>query len=142
MEIAPRGRPRVPADLQKLIVEMATNNPTWGEERIAHELLLKIGIRISPRTIRRYIPKPPRATRRPGPTLADSRAEPHQSHHRRRLLYRCDGNVPVGLRVRDHGTRYETHPALYRYSTSDCRVDASTVSRVREWRRRLPIRYP
>src|SRR4029077_11547393 len=37
----PRGRPRVPAELQKLIVEMAEQNPTWGEERIAAELLLK-----------------------------------------------------------------------------------------------------
>src|SRR5262250_2821182 len=56
----PRGRPRVPADVRKLIVEMATNNPTWGEERIADELLLKIGIRISPRTVRRYMPKDPK----------------------------------------------------------------------------------
>src|SRR5262250_1050926 len=31
-----------------------------GEERIADELLLKIGVQISPRTIRRYISKPPR----------------------------------------------------------------------------------
>ena len=52
----PRGRPRVPAELQKLIVEMAKQNPTWGEERIAAELLLKLGIRISPRTVRRYLP--------------------------------------------------------------------------------------
>src|SRR5215467_8718892 len=52
----PRGRPRVPVELQKLIVEMATENPTWGEERIAAELLLKLGIRISPRTVRRYMP--------------------------------------------------------------------------------------
>ena len=37
---------------------MATNNPTWGEERIADELLLKLGIRISPLTVRRYIPPP------------------------------------------------------------------------------------
>jgi putative transposase len=36
------GRPRVPIDLRKLIVHMASNNPTWGEERIANELLLKI----------------------------------------------------------------------------------------------------
>src|SRR2546425_929521 len=56
----PRGRPRIPADLQKLIAEMALNNSTWGEERIADELLLKIGIRISPRTIRRYMPRKPR----------------------------------------------------------------------------------
>ena len=38
---------------------MAINNTTWGEERIADELLLKIGIRISPRTVRRYMPKNP-----------------------------------------------------------------------------------
>ena len=39
---------------------MATSNPTWGEERIADELLLKIGIQISPRTVRRYMPDTPR----------------------------------------------------------------------------------
>src|SRR5262249_21375595 len=43
----PRGRPPVPADLRKLIREMARSNVTWGEERIADELLLKLGIRIS-----------------------------------------------------------------------------------------------
>jgi putative transposase len=52
----PRGRPRIPAELQKLIVTMADDNPTWGEERIAAELLLKVGIRVSPRTVRRYMP--------------------------------------------------------------------------------------
>ena len=55
----PRGRPRIPAELRKLILEMASNNPIWGEERIANELLLKIGIQISPRTIRRYMPTKP-----------------------------------------------------------------------------------
>jgi putative transposase len=52
------GRPRIPVDLRKLIVHMALNNP-WGEERIANELLLKIGIQISPRTVRRYMPNRP-----------------------------------------------------------------------------------
>jgi hypothetical protein len=28
----------------------------WGEERIANELLLKIGIRVSPRTVNKYLP--------------------------------------------------------------------------------------
>jgi transposase InsO family protein len=56
----PRGRPPVPRDVRKLIAEMALNNPTWGEERIADELLLKIGIQISPRTVRRYMPQPPK----------------------------------------------------------------------------------
>jgi hypothetical protein len=43
----PRGRPQVPTHVRKLIAEMALNNVTWGEERIADELLLKIGIQIS-----------------------------------------------------------------------------------------------
>src|SRR5439155_1345368 len=56
----PAGRPRVPVEVRKLIAEMAENNPTWGEERIANELLLKIGIQISPRTVRRYMPTEPK----------------------------------------------------------------------------------
>jgi transposase InsO family protein len=34
---------------------MARDNPTWGEERIAAEVLVKLGLRISPRTVRRYM---------------------------------------------------------------------------------------
>jgi putative transposase len=51
------GRPPIPADLQALIRRMARENPSWGEERIANELLLKLGLRVSPRTIRKYLPK-------------------------------------------------------------------------------------
>jgi transposase InsO family protein len=51
-----RGRPRLPAELRCLIVELAESNPTWGEERIAAELLLKLAVRVSPRTVRRYMP--------------------------------------------------------------------------------------
>ncbi|HKW32264.1 MAG TPA: helix-turn-helix domain-containing protein, partial [Candidatus Acidoferrum sp.] len=46
------GRPRLPKDLRLLIVEMVRENPTWGEARIAAELALKLGIRVSPRTVR------------------------------------------------------------------------------------------
>jgi putative transposase len=42
---------------------MAADNPTWGEERIANELLLKLGLRISPRTVRKYIPARPHGGR-------------------------------------------------------------------------------
>jgi putative transposase len=45
--------------------EMAHENLTWGEERIAAELLLKLGIRVSPRTIRRYMPDDIRPRRWP-----------------------------------------------------------------------------
>jgi putative transposase len=50
------GRPPIPADLQALIHGMARDNPTWGEERIADELFLKLGLRVSPRTVRKYLP--------------------------------------------------------------------------------------
>jgi hypothetical protein len=51
------GRPKIPACLQHLIRKMACENPSWGEERIANELLLKLGLRMSPRTIRKYMKK-------------------------------------------------------------------------------------
>jgi transposase InsO family protein len=37
---------------------MARANQTWGEERLAAELLLKLGISVSPRTVSRYMKKP------------------------------------------------------------------------------------
>ncbi len=49
------GRPHLPTDLQHLIAAMARSNPTWGEERIAAELLVKLGLRVSPRTVRCYM---------------------------------------------------------------------------------------
>jgi putative transposase len=49
------GRPPIPIELRQLIREMAMSNPSWGEERIANELLLKLGIRVSPRTVRKYM---------------------------------------------------------------------------------------
>jgi putative transposase len=62
----PRGRPRIPAHLRQLIDEMASANRTWGEERIASELLVKLGIRVSPRTVRRYMPSGSGRNRGPG----------------------------------------------------------------------------
>jgi hypothetical protein len=37
---------------------MARAHQTWGEERIADELLLRLGIAVSPRTVRRYMRRP------------------------------------------------------------------------------------
>jgi transposase InsO family protein len=53
------GRPALPHDIRALICRMALENPNWGEERIANELLLKLGLRISPRTVRKYMPELP-----------------------------------------------------------------------------------
>jgi putative transposase len=51
----PVGRPALPKNLQELIRKMAAENPTWGEEHIANELKLKLGIRVSPRTVQKYL---------------------------------------------------------------------------------------
>jgi hypothetical protein len=50
------GRPPIPVELQGLIRQMARDNLTWGQRRIANELRLKLGLRVSPRTIRKYLP--------------------------------------------------------------------------------------
>jgi putative transposase len=53
------GRPRIPEQIQALIHRVADENPSWGEERIANELLLKLGIQVSPRTVCKYLPRRP-----------------------------------------------------------------------------------
>jgi len=54
------GRPPIPARIQALIRRIANENPLWGEERIANEMLLKLGIQVSPRTVSKYLPLRPR----------------------------------------------------------------------------------
>ena len=41
------GRPPIPRHIQALIRRMANENPAWGEQRIANEFLVKLGIRLS-----------------------------------------------------------------------------------------------
>ena len=50
------GRPRLPENIRKLIARMALENPTWGQARVAAELSVKLGIYVSPRTVRAYWP--------------------------------------------------------------------------------------
>jgi putative transposase len=72
------GRPPIPKQLQALIRRMGSENPSWGEERIANELLLKLGIHVSPRTVRKYLPPSPTrpATRRPAVVDVPAPARP------------------------------------------------------------------
>lgn len=49
------GRPALPKNIRELIKKMARDNPTWGEQRVADELSLKLGIRVSPRTVSKYL---------------------------------------------------------------------------------------
>jgi putative transposase len=54
------GRPPIPPEIQALIRRMANENPSWGEERIANELLVKLDIQVFPRTVSKYLPRRPR----------------------------------------------------------------------------------
>jgi len=54
-----QGRPRLPKNIRGLIVRMVRENPTWGQARVADELSLKLGIFVSPRTVRKYWPWQP-----------------------------------------------------------------------------------
>ena len=47
------GRPRLSAEIRNLIATIARDNPRWGSERIRGELL-KLGIRVSKRSVQRY----------------------------------------------------------------------------------------
>jgi putative transposase len=85
------GRPRLPTDLQRLIAVMAWSNPTWGEECIAAELLLKLGLRVSPRTVRRYMA---RGTGRGGRRAANQRWATFVRNHAQAIVA-CDFCVAV-----------------------------------------------
>lgn len=78
------GRPRIPVELRQLIRRMAMENPLWGEERIANERLLKLGLRVSPRTVRKYMPK-----RSPGRPRGDQRWATLLRNHAKAIVA-CD----------------------------------------------------
>lgn len=86
---------------------MATENPLWGEERIADELLVKLGIRIWSRTVRKYMPKRP-----PEMPRGDQRLSTFLKNHAKNILA-CDFFVAVTATFRmryvfvviEHGTR-------------------------------------
>ncbi|HME71229.1 MAG TPA: integrase core domain-containing protein [Myxococcota bacterium] len=50
------GRPRLAPDVRELIVQMASENATWGAPSI-HGELAKLGFSVSERTVSRYLPR-------------------------------------------------------------------------------------
>ena len=59
------GRPPIPVEHQEFIRRISGDHPEWGEDRIALELRLKLGVDHSPSTIRRYMVErgtPPRSS--------------------------------------------------------------------------------
>ena len=115
------GRPPIPPELRSLIRRMAAENPLWGEERIANELLVKLGIRVSPRTVSKYMPKRP-----PGQPRGDQRWSTFLKNHARAILA-CDFFVAVTATFRmlyvfvviEHGTRRLAHINVTANPTAD-----------------------
>jgi putative transposase len=83
------GRPQIPQQIQSLIRRIANENLLWGEERIANELLLKLGIRVSPRTVSKYLPRHPS-----GRTRSDLRWSTFLRVHAQGLIA-CDFLIAV-----------------------------------------------
>ena len=111
----------IPLELRQLIRRMAAENPLWGEERIANELLVKLGIRVSPRTVSKYMPKRP-----PGQPRGDQRWSTFLKNHATAILA-CDFFVAVTATFRmlyvfvviEHGTRRLAHINVTTNPTAD-----------------------
>jgi len=115
------GRPPIPLELRQLIRRMATENPLGGEERIANELLVKLGIRVSPRTVRKYMPMRP-----PGQPRGDQRWSAFLKNHAKAILA-CDFFIAVTATFRmlyvfvviEHSTRRLAHINVTANPTAD-----------------------
>src|SRR6516225_939097 len=126
------GRPRIPENIRKLIVQMAQENPTWGQARVASELSVKLGIYVSPRTVRAYWPPEPerRGHRRTSSQNWRTFVRNHaQSNRRLRFPGRSDRPVPNSLCVPADGGRNTAHHALQRHRTSNGDLDLAAASR-------------
>src|SRR6202521_80904 len=115
------GRPPIPLELRQLIRRMAIENPLWGEERIANELLVKLGIRVSPRTVRKYMPVRPL-----GHPRGDQRWSAFLKNHAKAILA-CDFFIAVTATFRmlyvfvviEHSTRRLAHINVTANPTAD-----------------------
>ena len=125
---APRARPSpLTTTTIDLIRQMARDNPLWGAERIRGELL-KLGMRVSKRTIQKYLrqARPPRPTGQPWATFLR-----HHAHE----FWACDFLQVTDLRVRplfafflvELGSRRVVHVGATRHPT-----DAWAAQQLRE----------
>jgi putative transposase len=117
------GRPRIPGELHALIHQMARENPTWGQERIANELLLTLGLRVSPRTVRKYMPK--QLDPAPGRRVQSQRWRTFVRNHAQAIVA-CDFCVVVTATFRllyvfvlmEHATRRRLHVNVAEHPTA------------------------
>ena len=123
------GRPPIPAELRRLIREMSRDNLLWGEERIANELLVKLGIRVSPRTGAQIYAKEarPRTSRRS--ELAHVSAQSRSGHCRLRFLCGGHGELSRSIHLCDHRARLTPSSPLECDVESGGSLDVAAVGR-------------
>ena len=100
------SRPRIPPDLRRLIREMAGENPREARS----ELLLKLGLRLSPRSIRKCLPNWPALGGNP---RRDQRWSTFLKNHAQAIVA-CDSRAVTSATflildvfiVMEHGSRY------------------------------------
>jgi hypothetical protein len=116
------GRPALPKNLQELIRTMAAENPNRGEEHIANELKLKLGIRVSPRTVQKYLTSYRGRTPDPSQRWLTFRAQSCPGHSGVRLFRGIHRPIPHPLCTGDHGARQAPDPSSQRDGASqlDC----------------------
>lgn len=86
----PLGRRPLPSDVQQLIARIARENLAWSTRRIANELRLKLGVRVSAQTVKKYLPlDDPRRRRRRRETPSDQRWSAFVRNHAREIVA-CD----------------------------------------------------
>lgn len=118
------GRPALPREVQRLIRQMASENPTWGEERIANELMIKLGLQVSPRTVRKYMPDYP--DYEPGKRVTDQRWTTFVRNHAE-MIVACDFFTVVTATFKvthvfvvvEHVSRRILHCNVTRHPTGD-----------------------
>jgi hypothetical protein len=96
---------------------MARENPTWGQERTANELLLKLGLCVSPRTVRKYMPK--RLDRGPGKRVTSQHWATFVRNHAQAIVA-CDFCVAVTaifriLYIAENGLRQASVALVFNY---------------------------
>jgi hypothetical protein len=115
---------------------MASENPTWRQAQIAAELQLKIGIRLSPRTVAKYMPK---WRGRPGSGVGSQNWRTFLQNHAKQIVA-CDFFTVVTaslkvfyvLIVMEHASRRIIHfePAYHPfqcYGSPDGQLDDTAV---------------
>jgi putative transposase len=120
------GRPPLPIDVRRLIATMADENPSWSPRRISNELRLKLGVRLSAQTVRRYLPNDDPRKKRRGMPRGDQKWAAFVRNHAKAIVA-CDFAVSmtIGLRifyifvVMEIGSRRILHTGVTEHPTAE-----------------------